>query len=64
MDDTITPFTIHVSDDVLDNLKRRLRATRWPEPEPVDDWSQGVPLALGLAHQFVVGPGKNALEAI
>ncbi|PON14562.1 epoxide hydrolase [Candidatus Entotheonella serta] len=43
--DTITPFTIHVSDDVLDDLKRRLRATRWPEPEPVDDWSQGVPLA-------------------
>ncbi len=45
MTDTITPYTIHVSDEVLDDLKRRLRATRWPEAEPVDDWSQGVPLA-------------------
>ncbi len=25
-------------------MRRRLRQTRWPEPEPVDDWSQGVPL--------------------
>ncbi len=45
MTETITPFTIRVSDEVLDDLKRRLRATRWPEAEPVDDWSQGVPLA-------------------
>ena len=29
---------------MLDDLQRRLAATRWPEPETVDDWSQGVPL--------------------
>ena len=26
------------------DLKRRLRATRWPERECVDDWTQGLPL--------------------
>jgi len=29
----------------LDELKRRILATRWPEKEPVDDQTQGVPLA-------------------
>nr|WP_238992775.1 epoxide hydrolase family protein [Jiangella aurantiaca] len=38
------PFRIDVPDDQLDDLRRRLRATRWPEPATVDDWSQGVPL--------------------
>jgi pimeloyl-ACP methyl ester carboxylesterase len=30
----------------LDDLRRRITATRWPERETVDDDSQGVPLAL------------------
>jgi len=30
---------------VLSDLRRRLLQTRWPEPETVSDWSQGVPLA-------------------
>ena len=38
------PFTIDVPDDVLDDLRSRLRNTRWPERELVDDWSQGTPL--------------------
>ncbi len=41
---TIQPFQINISDDDLLDLKRRLQATRWPERETVDDWSQGVPL--------------------
>jgi pimeloyl-ACP methyl ester carboxylesterase len=41
----ITPFRIEVPDDVLDDLRARLRRTRWPEAETVDDWSQGIPLA-------------------
>jgi len=45
MPPAIEPFRIAVSDAVLDDLKRRLRATRWPERETVDDWSQGIPLA-------------------
>jgi epoxide hydrolase len=40
----ITPYRISVADDVIDDLKSRLRHARWPEEEPVGDWSQGVPL--------------------
>ena len=35
----------------LDDLRRRLRQTRWPEAETVDDWSQGMP--LGYARDAV-----------
>lgn len=45
MSSTIQPFRIAASDAALDDLRRRLRATRWPERETVDDWSQGIPLA-------------------
>ena len=44
MSDEITPFQIAASDEELEDLRRRLRATRWPERETVDDWSQGIPL--------------------
>ncbi|WP_107656708.1 epoxide hydrolase family protein [Nocardia suismassiliense] len=39
------PFRIQVPDQELAVLQGRLRATRWPERETVQDWSQGVPLA-------------------
>jgi epoxide hydrolase len=42
---TIEPFTIAVADHILDDLRSRLRNTRWPEAELVGDWSQGIPLA-------------------
>jgi len=45
MNAEITPFRIAATDSELDDLKRRLRDTRWPERECVDDWSQGMPLA-------------------
>jgi pimeloyl-ACP methyl ester carboxylesterase len=41
----ITPFKLEIPESVLKDLKRRLQATRWPEREPVIDWSQGAPLA-------------------
>ena len=41
----VTPFRIEATDAELEDLRRRLRATRWPDPESVDDWSQGIPLA-------------------
>jgi len=44
-DVVVRPFRIDVADAVLDDLRRRLADTRWPEAEVVDDWSQGVPLA-------------------
>ena len=44
MTTAISPFRIAVGDDVLEDLRTRLRRTRWPEAELVDDWSQGAPL--------------------
>jgi len=41
----VESFRIEVPEAELDDLRRRLHATRWPERETVDDWSQGVPLA-------------------
>lgn len=45
MSDAITPFKVAIEQSQLDDLQARLRATRWPEKEVVDDWSQGMPLA-------------------
>ena len=39
------PFRVDVPQADLDDLRERLRRTRWAERETVDDWSQGVPLA-------------------
>jgi pimeloyl-ACP methyl ester carboxylesterase len=41
----IRPFHVEVSDEALDDLRRRIQATQWPERETVPDESQGVPLA-------------------
>jgi epoxide hydrolase len=43
--DELTPFRIEIPEADLCDLRHRLRRTRWPEPETVEDWSQGVPLA-------------------
>jgi pimeloyl-ACP methyl ester carboxylesterase len=45
----LSPFTVHVPQGALDDLKKRLANTRWPNKEPVTDWSQGVPLAKAQA---------------
>src|SRR5215218_1898649 len=42
----IRPFQIDVQDEALDDLRRRIAATNWPEKETVEDQSQGVPLAI------------------
>jgi pimeloyl-ACP methyl ester carboxylesterase len=41
----IRPFHVEVPQGEIDDLRRRLQATRWPEKETVGDHSQGVPLA-------------------
>ncbi len=38
-------FTIEIPDAEIEDLRRRIAATRWPEKEPVADQSQGVRLA-------------------
>jgi len=40
----IKPFELNIEPSEIEDLKFRLRGTRWPEKETVDDWSQGVPL--------------------
>ena len=44
-DGVIRPFSIEVPQADLDELRRRITATRWPSKELVDDRSQGVRLA-------------------
>ena len=44
-DGAVRPFQAGFPDEALDDLRRRVLATRWPEKETVSDQSQGVPLA-------------------
>jgi len=45
----IIPFRIEIPEADLEDLRERLRRTRWPENETVDDWSQGIPLSYTRA---------------
>src|SRR5262245_18111424 len=45
----IRPFEVHFPQEDLDDLKRRILATRFAEKEAVTDNSQGVPLATTKA---------------
>jgi pimeloyl-ACP methyl ester carboxylesterase len=38
------PFRIHIADDVLADLRVRLRHTRWPDQVPGIEWKQGTEL--------------------
>ena len=42
---SVRPFSVNVPDADLDDLRKRIKATRWPERELVSDGSQGVQLA-------------------
>ena len=44
-DDSIRPFTVQVPQTALDELRRRVVATRWSDRETVPDRSQGAQLA-------------------
>jgi len=44
-DTSIRPFSINVPQEQLDDLRRRVAATRWPDKETVTDDTQGVQLA-------------------
>src|SRR5438270_2607833 len=43
-DRLVRPFKVRVPQAALDDLRRRIAATRWPDKETVADTSQGVPL--------------------
>jgi len=42
----IRPFHVDIPEEALEDLRRRLAATNWPEKETVPDQTQGVPLAI------------------
>ena len=48
----VRPFHVDIPDEKLDDLRRRIAATRWPSKELVADRSQGVQLEAvqALAH--------------
>jgi pimeloyl-ACP methyl ester carboxylesterase len=53
-DTTVRPFTVDFKEEAIDDLRRRIAATRWPTKELVADRSQGVQLAAAqaLAHYW------------
>ena len=62
---SIRPFQIHMSDEALADLRRRIAATKWPEQETVTDASQGVQLATmqKLAHYWQTDYDWRKVEA-
>jgi pimeloyl-ACP methyl ester carboxylesterase len=40
----VEPFVVAVPEVVLDDLRGRIRGTRWPDPAPGEPWAQGVDL--------------------
>jgi pimeloyl-ACP methyl ester carboxylesterase len=39
------PFTVHIDDEVLTDLRERLDRARWPDEVPGSDWAYGTDLA-------------------
>ena len=44
-DESVRPFQVHVPQSQLDDLRRRIADTRWPDKETVGDDSQGIQLS-------------------
>jgi pimeloyl-ACP methyl ester carboxylesterase len=61
----ICTFRIDIADEQIDDLRRRIAATNWPEKETVSDESQGVPLAIiqKLARYWMAGYDWRTCEA-
>ena len=64
-DDAIRPFEVNVSQEVLDDLQRRVAAMRWPDRETVSDRTQGVQLATmeALARHWASDYDWHRVEA-
>src|SRR5215208_2915487 len=61
----IRPFQIEIPEERIDDLRRRIEATRWPSKELVDDRSQGVQLATlkALAEYWATDYDFGRIEA-
>ncbi|MDT0507812.1 epoxide hydrolase [Novosphingobium sp. MMS21-SN21R] len=55
----VKPFVVDIPASSIADLHLRLDITRWPEREPVGDWSQGTPLA---ALQDLAGYWRNGYD--
>jgi len=64
-DSEIRPFHVSYPDTELADLRRRIKATRWPDRETVSDDSQGVQLATAqkLAQYWAKGYDWRKVEA-
>jgi pimeloyl-ACP methyl ester carboxylesterase len=61
----IRPFHVDIPEEELADLRRRLAATRWPDPETVPDQSQGAQLSKlqGLVRYWGTGYDWRRAEA-
>ena len=61
----IRPFHVNVPEEELTELRRRINATKWPEPETVKDQSQGTQLATvqAIAHYWATEYDWRKCEA-
>jgi pimeloyl-ACP methyl ester carboxylesterase len=61
----IRPFQVEIPQEAIDDLRRRIAATRWPSKELVDDRSQGVQLATlrALAEYWTTDYDFGRVEA-
>jgi epoxide hydrolase len=66
MTEEIVPFKLEIEDAQLHDLRERLVRTRWPDREPVNDWSQGAPLAKvqALAEYWRTGYDWRRCEGV
>lgn len=64
-DFTPRPFSLHVDEQVLDDLRDRLKLTRWPDEAPGEPWSTGSSVAYmqALAEHWRTGFDWRAQEA-
>ncbi|TIM27027.1 MAG: epoxide hydrolase [Mesorhizobium sp.] len=64
-DRSIRPFTVSIPQAALEDLRRRIAETRWPDRETVDDQSQGIQLAKlkPLVHYWGTGYDWRKAEA-
>lgn len=65
----IEPFSIHVAEEVLDDLRARIHQTRWPDQIPGIGWEQGTdldylkPMLAYWADEFDWRAQERALNA-
>jgi len=61
----IRPFRVNIPQEALDDLRRRINATKWPEREYVTDQTQGVQLATAqkLARYWATDYDWRKVEA-